>query len=265
MRRQDPERQKGWLADVFQSLSADERAVLERQATVYHLQAGETLPEVHNALIRVEEGLARLFVTDKERMLTVGLLGPRDSLAAPLYHNWSPSIYGVQAQEESHILVVPHEAVFAVADANPNFYRELIRHLSWGVWFLMERLQSLVFSTLRERVCRVLLNIGLIMGTPKNGGVHLGLRMTQEELAELVGTRRESLSATLQELREDGIIELRYARIDIKDLKALHRITGDDALPFVEKRVNGKGSAGGRGRGARGRATGTRGARQQEK
>ena len=239
MRRQYPDRQEGWLPDLFTSLPADERDRLLSQGSGRELAEGEDLRATESALIRVESGLVRIFVPGEERRLTVGLLGPRDTLISSLYHEWQPTVYGLQAEEPSTVRIVPREAVLAVADRHPEFSHALLRHLSWAQWYLFERLQSLVFSTLRERVCRALLNLAVVMGTPRDGGVHLGIRMTQEELAELVGTRRESLSATLQALREEGVLELRYARIDIKNLRALRRICGEEALPFVASRLNG--------------------------
>lgn len=239
MRRQYPERQEGWLPDLLTSLPADERERLLAQGSVRELAEHEDLPTTENALIRVESGLVRIFVPGEERRLTVGLLGPRDTLVSSLYHEWRPPIYGLQAEEPSTLRILPRAAVLAVADRHPEFSHALLRHLSWAQWYLFERLQSLVFSTLRERVCRALLNLAVVMGTPRDSGVHLGIRMTQEELAELVGTRRESLSATLQALREEGVLELRYARIDIKDLRALRRICGEESLPFVASRLNG--------------------------
>jgi CRP-like cAMP-binding protein len=75
-----------------------------------------------------------------------------------------------------------------------------------------------------------------MFGKPDSrGGIRLGLRFTQLELAELAGARRETLSPVLQELREDDILDLRYARIDIKNPDALRKMAGGDPLPFLRR------------------------------
>jgi len=47
------------------------------------------------------------------------------------------------------------------------------------------------------------------------------VRLTHEQLAELVGTSRETTTKVLGELREMGLIELRRGTVALLDLRAL--------------------------------------------
>jgi CRP/FNR family cyclic AMP-dependent transcriptional regulator len=47
------------------------------------------------------------------------------------------------------------------------------------------------------------------------------VRLTHEQLAELVGTSRETTTKVLGELREQGLIELRRGKVVLLDLRAL--------------------------------------------
>jgi CRP/FNR family cyclic AMP-dependent transcriptional regulator len=165
----------------------------------------------------------------------VALFGPNDTVCSPLFHSWDKNLYELRAQEQTELRIIPQSAVLAVAAEYPEFGARIMRQLSWGTWQLMNAIHMLAFYNLPQRVAQVLVNLATIFGIPdEKRGIKLGLRLTQEELAELAGARRETLSTVLQDFREDDILDLRYARIDIRDMEGLRRMAGMDPLPFLK-------------------------------
>lgn len=237
MRRQFPHEQEAWIEDVFAGLDESARQSLRDAGTRIALEPGERLPAVSEAIVRIEQGLLRLAVTSGERNLTVALFGPGDTICSPLYHSWEEDLYFIEAQEPSEVTVIPQAAVLNAAASCPAFAAAIMRQLSWGSWALMKTIHMLEFYNLPQRVAQVLVNLAEMFGRPdeRRRGVRLGLRLTQEELAELAGARRETLSTILQDFREDEILDLRYARIDIRDMDALKRTAGRGPLPFLKK------------------------------
>jgi CRP-like cAMP-binding protein len=234
MRRQFPQEQSAWLDDVFESLSDAAARKLRDAGTVRVLEEGDRVTDFGESIVRVESGLLKLAVSSEERSLAVALFGPNDTICAPLYHSWESDLYYIQAQEQTEIRVIPQAAVLKAAAENPQFSAALMRQLSWATWQLMNTISMLSFYNLPQRVSQVLVNLAAMFGRPGDkGGIKLGLRLTQEELAELAGARRETLSTVLQDFREDDILDLRYARIDIKDFDALQKLAGTEPMPFL--------------------------------
>ena len=243
MRRQYPEEQAAWLQDVFEGLDEASVQRLREAGTLHVLEEGDLLPDVQDAIIRIEEGLVKLAVTADDRSLAIALFGPNDTICSPLYHSWSKDLYAIQAQEQTELRVIPQAAVLEVAASTPKFAQSLMRQLSWGTWQLMNTIHMLAFYNLPQRVAQVLVNLATIFGIPDElCGFCFGLCFFQEELAELAGARRETLSTVLQDFREDDILDLRYARIDIKDMDGLRRLAGTEALPFLKPGRIGTGS-----------------------
>ncbi len=58
-------------------------------------------------------------------------------------------------------------------------------------------------------------------------GTIIDLKITHQELAEMVGTSRETVTRVLTRLREQGIIEIEQRRIVLLDPKALLESTED--------------------------------------
>jgi CRP/FNR family transcriptional regulator, cyclic AMP receptor protein len=240
MRRVFPHEQSPWLKDVFRSLDAAALQQLRDAGTLYVLEEGDRVPDFRDSIIRVESGLLKMAVTSDDRSLAVGIFGPGDTIASPLFHTWDNELYYIQSQEQSEVRVIPQATVLEVAAKHPQFTQDLMQQLSWSSWHLMNTIHMLTFYNLPQRVAQVLINLAEMFGRPdEKGGIRLGLRFTQEELAELAGARRETLSTVLQDFREDDILDLRYARIDIRDIDALRKMAGVDPLPFLNPNENG--------------------------
>ena len=62
---------------------------------------------------------------------------------------------------------------------------------------------------------------------PVNGTVQLRVTLTHEEIAQLIGSSRETVTRALSALRRQGILQLKGATLTIRNLAALQRL-GED-------------------------------------
>lgn len=93
------------------------------------------------------------------------------------------------------------------------------------LWFTMERLrnaneqiQDLTFLNARERILKILLRLSKEHGTLlSNGEMQINLKLTHQQIADLVGAVRETASKILQELQEEGLITVDQKKIVLKD------------------------------------------------
>jgi CRP/FNR family transcriptional regulator len=58
----------------------------------------------------------------------------------------------------------------------------------------------------------------------KNGTVTVGMSLTHEELSQLMGTSRESITRTLADFRKKNLMELKGSTLTIHDKPALERL-----------------------------------------
>ena len=69
-----------------------------------------------------------------------------------------------------------------------------------------EQIESLSWDTVLYRLVRTLLRLANELGEPSDSGIRLAHYIRQEELARLVGARREVVSGLLNRLRASGHI-----------------------------------------------------------
>jgi CRP/FNR family cyclic AMP-dependent transcriptional regulator len=81
--------------------------------------------------------------------------------------------------------------------------------------------QSMSSSTAEARIRDGILQLARRHGIRDARGTIIDLKITHQELAEMVGTSRETVTRVLARLREEGIIQVDQRRITLLDSKAL--------------------------------------------
>jgi CRP/FNR family transcriptional regulator len=73
--------------------------------------------------------------------------------------------------------------------------------------------QELSYSTADDRIKAGILQLSRKHGVQDARGIIIDLKITHQELAELVGTSRETVTRTLARLQKRGILNLENRRI----------------------------------------------------
>lgn len=127
------------------------------------------------------------------------------------------------AMEPSEVVEIPFEALLAHLQGNrqalTDFLSNMVRHLSEAY----SQLQALAFDPTLQRLARTLLKLAQELGKPTPDGLEIDHYIRQEELAQMIGARREVVSTALNRLREMGLIDYSrkgYLTIKIKELQA---------------------------------------------
>ncbi|HYE79056.1 MAG TPA: Crp/Fnr family transcriptional regulator [bacterium] len=95
---------------------------------------------------------------------------------------------------------------------------------------LLDRLSEIVSLHVPERLGRFLVCVGKRYGTKRaDVTVHLDLGLTHQELANSIGTSRETATTLINELKAKGLLTVGRKTITLLDLAALEQIGVDPA------------------------------------
>lgn len=138
----------------------------------------------------IESGVLEATIVDADgHTFLLDLLGPGDVVGG--YCGASPCT--VTARRPARLRSAGHEADEALA-AQAERTAAIATHLAWfGV---------------EERIERRLLDLAMRLGRPVPGGTQLPVRITQDDLASMVGATRESANRAIQRLRARGAIDV---------------------------------------------------------
>ncbi len=164
----------------------------------------------------VMNGLVRVFVSSPDgRTLTVrycrpGSIAGAVSLFRPSYV--MPG--GIQALVDTELLVLRADLVRALSDRERSMADAMIAELSDRVYQFVVELPGASFATVRQRVARHLLDLA---SDEQRGGSRLVARVSQQAMADAIGSVREVVVRALGELRREGLVATGSGGIEILD------------------------------------------------
>lgn len=203
---------------------AEELRALGRRRTY---RAGDTLFLERDAgsevlvLLRGRVKLGSVSQAGREAML--GIREPGDLLGEMAAIDETVRSATATALDEVEALAVPGPAFLAFVTTTPAASTHLLRILSSRLRDAdVKRLEFLSQDTV-GRVSARLVELAQRFGAPDTAGTHIGVPITQEELAGWTGSSREAVVKALRTLRELGWIATGRAGITVLDLEALRR------------------------------------------
>lgn len=222
------------------ALDADSIAEVLSGARRVALDAGEVTHREGDDrphLDLVVSGLARAFVSAPDgRTLTVRYCRPGALLGAvSLYARPFRMPATVQCLVATEFLALDPERVRAAARSDPRVAGVLLAELAERVSRFIGEIPGTAFASVRQRVARHILDLASETQT----GPDLVAEVSQQALADAVGTAREVVVRILRELREEAIVETRRGGIVILDAERLLAQTyGVDAPGRADREWN---------------------------
>ncbi len=110
--------------------------------------------------------------------------------------------------ENATLVVVPIELFEKVLIENPELCIKVFNVLGEKIVDLQERLESQILNNTYEQIIKLLIRLGREHGKElDNGKILLKGEFTNRDLANMIGTTRETVSRTLTKLKKDHLIE----------------------------------------------------------
>ena len=121
-----------------------------------------------------------------------------------------------------------------VVKRRPEFAVKLFSSFSERLRQSDEVIESLLHREVSTRLATLLLNLGDRFGEPNGMGIVLDVRLTHQELANMIASTREAVSKVMSEFQRDGSIEVQNRKIVLTDREALaERASGPSGLGFT--------------------------------
>ena len=112
------------------------------------------------------------------------------------------------AIEDSELRLIPKEDFFTLLYGNRDFAARFIKILANNVLEQEEQLLSLAYNSIRKRVAEALIQLC-------NQQRDTSIKILREDLANIVGTAKESVIRTLSDFKSEGLINIQNGKIYI--------------------------------------------------
>lgn len=211
-------------ADIFKDLSDEQMQRVEQMTVMTTCPTGRTVYEPGSsgeALFLLKRGRIQIFRLGADgRKLVISTVLPGTVFGNMAFTGHRMLGGYAEAAEDSTLCVMSPTDIEALVVTYPVIGVRLLRLLTDRLADLEARLEE---STLRDVPSRVA--AALVRAWEQQGP---RLSITHQELAETVGTHRETVTRTLGDFRERRLIGLGRNAIEVLDIEALRAAAGDE-------------------------------------
>jgi len=173
-------------------------------------------------LALIVDGLVRVYLAEPAgtREVTVRYARRGDVMGVTLLGTGGPPLrvqLGVQALSSTRLLFFDVASVRALARGDARVAGLLGDQASRDAQALLAEVADVAFGTVRQRLARHLLDVATVARGGESPIVHL----TQQELADAVGTARQVVTRALDDLRLEGILAPERGQVRLLDTERL--------------------------------------------
>ncbi len=202
--------------ELFEGLPEDQLESLAQHMRQRVYPAGAIVvnegDEAHGMFI-VDTGALKVFVTEENgKEVTLSLLGPEDYFGELALLDEAPRSASVITVEKTTLLQISRADFNEVIAANPACMQIIMRNLVGRIRELTDNVRALALIDVFGRISRVFDS----MAEPEGEMRIIRRRMTQQDLANLVGASREMVNRILRELVAGDYIEIHHQYMLLK-------------------------------------------------
>ncbi|WP_245557565.1 Crp/Fnr family transcriptional regulator [Deinococcus peraridilitoris] len=216
--------QSGFMHD----LPPDARAALLASARRVNFDRGGLLYHTEDSAETVyvlQGGRVRLYrIGSGAREVTVAVHQGGELFGTAGLHGESSYGQYAEALESGEALAIGGTTLRELLRAQPALGVALSAQLTRQTRALQERLSSLVFLEVSQRLAGALLTMAELNSAGEGGKKALKGRVSHQDLAYLVGSTRETITKLLGEFKERGLLDLGYRRIVVLDEAGLRDV-----------------------------------------
>lgn len=124
-------------------------------------------------------------------------------------------VVSAQSCNACEVLCIRQEEFNAFLGTHPKTSLVIIQVLACRLRVLGEIVINLISDDVRTRVLKMMLQLGARCGIPTAHGLYLDIELTHQEIADMIGTTRQTVTTTLAQLERDGLLAIQRHKIHI--------------------------------------------------
>lgn len=173
-------------------------------------------------------GKVKIYKTSVDgRDITLNILGEGSIFAEVTLFNDVTYPATVEVLEDSQIGMILNGDIEKLILKNNNLALQIIKVLNKRLYSSQMTIKEMAFSDTYFRTCKILLNLCETHGKNIPEGIEIDINITRQDIANMAGTSRETVSRIISELKKEDIINNDSKKLIITNIKELEKIIKD--------------------------------------
>ncbi|MGH2731243.1 MAG: Crp/Fnr family transcriptional regulator [Actinomycetota bacterium] len=213
--------------NLFSGLEEEALLSLAERCITRRYDRGEFIfhhGETGDSLFVMAEGLVKVFVTSEEGdEMVLATIEPPQTFGELAIIDGGPRTASAKSMQSSTLLALTRATFTELLQEKPSVVQALHESLGTLLRRVLEQASDLVFLDLPGRVAKLLLAAAEQSGERRPDGVLLDLKVSQSNLASMVGGSRPTVNQILKAFETRGYLEIQGRKILIKQPDLLRR------------------------------------------
>lgn len=220
---------------LFAGLDVEEREVLTRYLRIQRCRARGIVyleGQRGDALFVVLSGYLKAACSGPNgRELVLCVLGPGEVFGDLSLVDNRPRPASVTALEAAQLASIDRASFLRFVDSSPKLAKALLESMATRLRHLAKRYETVSSMTVPGRLADTLVTLAQKHGKPYNETeVCIPIRLSQQELGNMVGATRESVNKLLRQWAEQGIVRKEAGRMTIRNVGTFRDVVGQSSL-----------------------------------
>jgi CRP-like cAMP-binding protein len=221
--------------ELFSGLSEADIEAIGHATTMTHCRPGQVILSPDDPPDRIhilKKGKVRVYrVTPDGKQLTLDIYDKGTILGDMrlLGQDRVPEAYA-DAIDAAVICTITPDELRRLVERYPIIGVNIITFLSRRLLEAERELEAMAYQRVGQRLARKLIDLAQRFGVETVRGTLIQARLTQQELAEMIGTTRETLAHTLADFRRRELLDTAHHQVVIRDAERLAELAeeGDE-------------------------------------
>jgi CRP-like cAMP-binding protein len=205
---------------LFERLAPDESRRLESRALTRAFPRRSIVyfpDESGDSVLLLTVGRVKIMtVTPDGRETILAFVEPGELFGELALLDPAPRDEYAEAVEDCRLLAIPREELLWLMGRRPDVAMSVTKLLGLRIRRVENRLKNVLFRSNRERMVALLLELLGSHGRPADDGWEIRIRLSHQDMANLIGSTRETVTLTLGQLQREGLIEVNRRRIVVR-------------------------------------------------
>lgn len=210
-------------ADLFRGLNDEDMAEIERSTSMTTTPRGTIFfspDEATEVLFIVKKGRVNLYrVTEEGKKLVTATIEPGSVFGEMSLIGQGMHGSFAEAADECTLCVMSRTDVERLIHDHPQVSLSLLELMARRLSDAEDRLSDAAYKSVPARIATTLLRLAGEDNDP--------VRLSHQDIADMVGTYRETTTRILNELRTEGLIDLKRMQISVVDVDGVRKIANE--------------------------------------
>jgi CRP/FNR family transcriptional regulator len=210
---------------LFQNLTDAELKELEPYLSTVTYKKKETIfsegdpPDWFYIVLTGKVKITKLSHEGKEIILEV--ISPTDIFGGVAVIKGFSYPANAVAMEDSQVLKISRKNLLRLVDRFPNLMYCMALQLGERMKSSYDTLKNIALERVEARIAALLLKLAGKVGVETRDGILIDMRLTKQDVADMVGTTVETSIRTFSKFKKEGLLDDKEGKIVIKDKDGL--------------------------------------------